>query len=213
MVLSCPDFLSIEFDLLLSFLKQSDLVIPDEFILYQGVVQWWLSNYNQSVSDDCDIGNASSSDSKCFSDIETGPQVDLNASDFVQARELFSSIRFPLMTHTQLNAITSDVDRLQHSDFGNFHVHSLMSASSSSPQSSHDDRKLKVLLAVVEEYAKKALVLQDVAKSAIHLRDLCNYLKNTFDESQVTPRNYTNEIWSTTLCIDKFASLPQHEVR
>lgn len=78
------------------------------------------------------------------------------------------------MTHTQLNAITSDVDRLQHSDFGNFHVHSLMSASSSSPQSSHDDRKLKVLLAVVEEYAKKALVLQDVAKSAIHLRGDCD---------------------------------------
>ena len=171
-VLSCPDFLSIEFDLLLSFLKQSDLVIPDEFILYQGVVQWWLSNYDQSIADDA--GSISPSDSKCFPDIETNLEADLHALDFIQAHELFSSIRFPLMTHTQLNAITSDVERLQQSDSGNFHAHNLMSAtsSSSSPQSS-PDRKLKVLLAVVEEYAKKALMLQDVVKSAIHLRGDC----------------------------------------
>ena len=88
-VMSTVDYLLMQKDVLLDFLMDSNLVIPDEFTLFQGVVHW-LQNHK----------------SKCLS---TGQ----GESRKEHILEILSSIRFPMMSLPHLcqlekEALTND---------------------------------------------------------------------------------------------------------
>lgn len=81
-VMQTRDFLCMHKNTLVTFLKNSELVVEDEFVLYQGVIHWLCHQMYSGISRD------------------TLPDV---------ALEVFSNIRFPMMPPTFLKAVDVDL--------------------------------------------------------------------------------------------------------
>ena len=150
-VMSTSDFLYIDKDLLLTFLRDSNLVIPDEFLLYVGIVKWLHNEFMKF------------------------PENSFTLKDTVL--QILSAIRFPMMTMTELISLSNDPIA---SEFKNFYNEKIKLAIQYHSLS-HEERK--------------------------HVASMSTY------SDQYKPRNYTNEMWSTSLVIDNFSSLPEFDVR
>ena len=154
-VSSTEDFLLLEYEFLLQFLQDSDLVVPDEYVLYEALQRWLSFNY-----------------------------VQYNSSHMNQSLEqeailhLVSCIRFPMMHQDMLQLLDNDPFATQ---FQDFFIE-------------------KVGLAVLYHTSKR-----------IDRQLFPGATNGCYDH--VTPRNYTNDMWSSTLLIDNYSALPPHDVR
>ncbi len=85
------DFLTMEKEVLISFLKCSDLVVPDEFVLYNGVARWLNYHHQEAVA---------------------------NCLDFKElVLEVLSYIRFPLIPRNHLQLLENDILATTFGDF------------------------------------------------------------------------------------------------
>ena len=150
-ILSTLDFLTTDKDILISFINQSELVVPDEYVLFKGITRWIDYQMNHFNDRSSDINNV--------------------------ALEVLSYIRFPLMMPAHLNMISTDTIAAYFKDFISERVTASMLYHSS-----------------VEETRR-------------------NMARFSGETDHFVPRNYTNEMWSTTLSIDHFSNLASHEVR
>jgi hypothetical protein len=96
-VASSDDFYNIEMDLLLDLLKSSDLVVPDEYTLFQLISNWIHVTL---------LGIENKPDS------EEAVELDISAAMEKQLLLIFSSIRFPMMS-------LENLCRLQKNSFTN----------------------------------------------------------------------------------------------
>lgn len=150
-VLCTKDFLTTDKDVLMSFLRQSELIVPDEYTLFKGVAKWIMYQYNQ------------------YSNV--------NSTFHSIALEVLSCIRFPLIPPAQLLLVGSD--------------------------------PLSEMLP--EFFAERIFAAHTFHSSNDPARRWMDCASREI--GNLVPRNYTNEIWSTTLSIDHFSSLAPHEVR
>lgn len=150
-VLNTKDFLMTDKDVLVSFLRQSELVIPDEYTLFKGIAKWILFQSNRFP----------------------GPP----SAFHHMALEVLACIRFPLIPPAQLAIVSSDV-----------------------------------LAEMFPEFFNERIIVSQTFHSSIE--EARRWIATVSQETgNFLPRNYTNEVWSTTLSIDHFSTLAQHEVR
>ena len=154
-VSSTDDFLLFEYEYLLQLLQDSDLVVPDEYVVYEALQRWL--KYNNLLLYPCD-----------------GKQ-SLRREAVLH---LLSCIRFPMMQQHMLQLLDKDPFAARFSDFFIEKVGAAISYHSYKPH----DRQF-----------------------------FASASNGHFD--QVSPRNYTNDTWSTTLVIDNYSTLPAHDVR
>lgn len=152
-VICTHDFLMTDKDVLVSLIRRSDLVVPDEYTLFKGVARWIL--YQESHCGDRSAINAFHN----------------------TVLEVLSCIRFSLIPPTQLTLVRSDPLTVKFSDF-------------------------------VTEKIVESEVFHSSSEENRRIMASCSSEMFSF-----VPRNYTNEVWSTTLSIDNFSALASHEVR
>ena len=142
-VASTTDYLSMDEDLLVEVLQNSDLVIPDELTLFRCVSRWIRHQECYTIASSLGKRNAA---------------------------HILMYIRFAMIPPSEIGLVTADPLFVDYADF-------------------------------FEDRIQHSLDFH----SSLHRESL-------FSGAAFEPRNYTNDIWSTTLSIDSFSSFAAYDV-
>lgn len=140
-----PDFLTMDFDVLVGLIRQSELVVPDELTLFWCVSRWIRHHQDQ-----------------------WSPE---SRKDLVI--EVLSHVRFAVIPPSQIGLVTTDPIFVDYADYFEERIGDCLSFHSAQPNQQQSQR--------------------------------CSSL--------FEPRNYTNEVWSTTLSVEEYSSFQQYDVR
>ena len=156
-VCSTEDFCSLEYDYLIKLLRDSDIVVPNEFIVYEAVLKWLKHHCDRSYNDE-------------FMCTHNGEVIDNLSHENVLS--LISCVRFPMMQQNMLQLLDGDPLASQFRDF-------------------------------FIEQVGAAVLYHSYRKEDRNNRNI---------QMQTSPRNYTNETWSSSLVINNYSTLKEHDV-